>query len=31
MQTALHFYILAGLVGMVLGGTQALSRSFTAR
>ena len=30
MQTALHFYILAGLVGMVLGGTQALSRSLYA-
>ena len=27
MQTALHFYILAGAVGMVQGGTQALSRS----
>ena len=30
MQTALPFYILAGLVGMVLGGTQALSRSLYA-
>ena len=30
MQTALHFYILAGLVGMVQGGTQALSRSLYA-
>ena len=30
MQTALHFYILAGLVGMVQGGTQALSRSLFA-
>ena len=30
MQTALHFYILAGVVGMVLGGTQALSRSLYA-
>lgn len=27
MQTAVHFYILAGAVGMVQGGTQALSRS----
>ncbi len=27
MQTALHFYILAFLVGLVQGGTQALSRS----
>jgi UMF1 family MFS transporter len=27
MQTAIHFYILAFLVGMVQGGTQALSRS----
>jgi UMF1 family MFS transporter len=27
MQTALHFYILAFMVGMVQGGTQALSRS----
>ncbi len=27
MQTALHFWILAGMVGMVQGGTQALSRS----
>jgi UMF1 family MFS transporter len=27
MTTALHFYILAGLVGTVQGGTQALSRS----
>ena len=26
MTTATHFYILAGLVGMVQGGTQALSR-----
>ena len=30
MQTSLHFYILAGLVGMVQGGTQALSRSLYA-
>jgi UMF1 family MFS transporter len=30
MQTALHFIILAGLVGMVQGGTQALSRSLFA-
>lgn len=30
MTTALHFYILAGLVGMVQGGTQALSRSLFA-
>jgi MFS transporter, UMF1 family len=30
MQTALHFYLLAGLVGMVQGGTQALSRSLFA-
>lgn len=30
MQTATHFYILAGLVGMVQGGTQALSRSLFA-
>ncbi len=27
MRTATHFYVLAGLVGMVQGGTQALSRS----
>jgi len=27
MQTATHFYILAGMVGLVQGGTQALSRS----
>lgn len=27
MQTAAHFFLLAGLVGMVQGGTQALSRS----
>lgn len=27
MRTALHFYLLAALVGMVQGGTQALSRS----
>lgn len=27
MRTALHFYLLAGLVGMVQGGVQALSRS----
>jgi MFS transporter, UMF1 family len=31
MKTALHFYILAGLVGTVQGGTQALSRSMFAR
>jgi UMF1 family MFS transporter len=31
MRTATHFYILAGLVGMVQGGTQALSRSLFAR
>ena len=30
MTTALHFYILAGLVGMVQGGTQGLSRSLFA-
>jgi UMF1 family MFS transporter len=30
MRTATHFYILAGLVGMVQGGTQALSRSLFA-
>jgi MFS transporter, UMF1 family len=30
MSTATHFYILAGLVGMVQGGTQALSRSLFA-
>jgi MFS transporter, UMF1 family len=30
MKTAAHFYILAGLVGMVQGGTQALSRSLFA-
>ncbi len=30
MTTATHFYILAGLVGMVQGGTQALSRSLFA-
>jgi UMF1 family MFS transporter len=30
MQTATHFFILAGLVGMVQGGTQALSRSLFA-
>jgi MFS transporter, UMF1 family len=30
MKTALHFYILAALVGMVQGGTQALSRSMFA-
>ena len=30
MQTAFHFYILAVLVGMVQGGTQALSRSLYA-
>jgi MFS transporter, UMF1 family len=30
MTTALHFYILAGLVGTVQGGTQALSRSMFA-
>jgi UMF1 family MFS transporter len=30
MTNATHFYILAGLVGMVQGGTQALSRSLFA-
>ncbi len=30
MRTAAHFYVLAGLVGMVQGGTQALSRSLFA-
>jgi MFS transporter, UMF1 family len=30
MKTASHFYLLAGLVGMVQGGTQALSRSLFA-
>lgn len=30
MQNATHFYILAGLVGLVQGGTQALSRSLFA-
>jgi MFS transporter, UMF1 family len=30
MKTALHFYVLAGLVGTVQGGTQALSRSLFA-
>lgn len=30
MRTATHFFILAGLVGMVQGGTQALSRSLFA-
>ena len=30
MRTAAHFFILAGLVGMVQGGTQALSRSLFA-
>jgi MFS transporter, UMF1 family len=30
MTTALHFWLLAGLVGMVQGGTQALSRSLYA-
>lgn len=30
MTSALHFYLLAGLVGMVQGGTQALSRSLFA-
>ncbi|HEX3234245.1 MAG TPA: MFS transporter [Gemmatimonadales bacterium] len=30
MKTALHFYVLAGLVGLVQGGTQALSRSLFA-
>jgi UMF1 family MFS transporter len=30
MRTALHFYLLAGLVGVVQGGTQALSRSLFA-
>lgn len=30
MQTAVHFFVLAGLVGMVQGGTQALSRSLFA-
>jgi len=29
--TALHFFVLAGLVGLVQGGTQALSRSLFAR
>ena len=27
MRTEMHFYILASLVGLVMGGTQALSRS----
>jgi MFS transporter, UMF1 family len=31
MTTTLHFFILAGLVGLVQGGTQALSRSMFAR
>jgi len=31
MQTAIHFWILAGCVGLVQGGTQALSRSLYAR
>jgi UMF1 family MFS transporter len=31
MQTALHFYLLAGLVATVQGGSQALSRSLFAR
>ncbi|HUF26597.1 MAG TPA: MFS transporter [Gemmatimonadaceae bacterium] len=31
MQTATHFFILAGMVGLVQGGTQALSRSLFAR
>ena len=30
MRTTMHFYILAGLVGLVQGGTQALSRSLFA-
>jgi UMF1 family MFS transporter len=30
MRTATHFFVLAGLVGMVQGGTQALSRSLFA-
>jgi MFS transporter, UMF1 family len=30
MKTAMHFFVLAGLVGMVQGGTQALSRSLFA-
>ena len=30
MRTATHFYVLAGLVGLVQGGTQALSRSLFA-
>ena len=30
METALHFYILAVMVGLVQGGTQALSRSLYA-
>ena len=30
MKTAAHFYLLAGLVGVVQGGTQALSRSLFA-
>lgn len=31
MQSALHFYILAGLVGLVQGGSQAISRSIFSR
>jgi UMF1 family MFS transporter len=31
MKTATHFFVLAGLVGIVQGGTQALSRSLFAR
>ncbi len=31
MTTAIHFYILAGMVGLVQGGTQALSRSLFGR
>ena len=31
MKTATHFYLLAGMVGLVQGGTQALSRSLFAR
>lgn len=31
MQNAIHFWILAGWVGLVQGGTQALSRSFYAK
>ncbi|WP_353640709.1 MFS transporter [Thermoactinomyces sp. DSM 45891] len=31
MQSAMHFYILAGLVGLVQGGSQAISRSIFSR